>query len=105
MNSSERRTSLSAKRVHPGGITITGLTKAYGRFFAVDQLSFIVQPGRVTGFLGPNGTGKSTTLRILLGLIQATEGSALITGLAYAELDDPATTIGSVVGVTSGNGE
>jgi ABC-type transporter Mla maintaining outer membrane lipid asymmetry ATPase subunit MlaF len=44
------------------------LTKRYGRKLAVDHLSFTVQPGKVTGFLGPNRAGKSTTMRLLLGL-------------------------------------
>jgi ABC-2 type transport system ATP-binding protein len=44
------------------------LTKRYGPKVAVDHLSFLVEPGRVTGFLGPNGAGKSTTMRLILGL-------------------------------------
>ena len=44
-------------------ITVEGLTKTYGGFRAVDDVSFVAQPGRVTGFLGPNGSGKTTTIR------------------------------------------
>jgi len=50
-------------------IQISGLTKHFGPVLAVDNLSFNVEPGRVTGFLGPNGSGKTTTLRMLLGLV------------------------------------
>src|ERR1035438_6480767 len=44
------------------------LTKRYGKTVAVDEVSFVVRPGRVTGFLGPHGAGKSTTMRMILGL-------------------------------------
>ena len=49
-------------------IEIDGLTKRYGDKTAVDRLSFVVEPGVVTGFLGPNGAGKSTTMRMIAGL-------------------------------------
>jgi len=49
-------------------IDVVGLTKRYGPVCAVDGLSFTAAPGRITGFLGANGSGKTTTLRILLGL-------------------------------------
>jgi ABC-2 type transport system ATP-binding protein len=48
-------------------IEIDGLTKRYGDKTAVDGLSFVVEPGVVTGFLGPNGAGKSTTMRMIAG--------------------------------------
>ena len=48
-------------------ITVDGVTKTYGGFLAVDDVSFVAEPGRVTGFLGPNGAGKSTTMRIKIG--------------------------------------
>ena len=57
-------------------IQVQGLTKRYGDKVAVEDLSFVVQPGRVTGFLGPNGAGKSTTMRLILGLDAPTRGSA-----------------------------
>ena len=50
------------------------LTKRYGETVAVDEVSFVVQPGRVTGFLGPNGAGKSTTMRMILGLDTPSSG-------------------------------
>jgi ABC-2 type transport system ATP-binding protein len=49
-------------------ITVEGVTRKYGSFTAVDDVSFTAQTGRVTGFLGPNGAGKSTTMRIMVGL-------------------------------------
>ena len=78
-------------------ITISHLTKRYGPVLAVDDLSFDVHPGKVTGFLGPNGSGKTTTLRILLGLATPTSGSATIGGLAYHELPDPARQVGAAL--------
>ena len=49
-------------------ITVDRLTRTYGGFRAVDDISFVAQPGRVTGFLGPNGAGKTTTMRVMVGL-------------------------------------
>jgi ABC-2 type transport system ATP-binding protein len=78
-------------------ISIRNLTKRYGPVLAVDDLSFDVQPGKVTGFLGPNGSGKTTTLRILLGLATPTSGTAMIGGLAYHELPDPVRQVGAAL--------
>ena len=64
-------------------IQVQGLTKRYGDKVAVEDLSFVVQPGRVTGFLGPNGAGKSTTMRLILGLDAPTRGSATVNGKPY----------------------
>ena len=61
------------------------------------DVSFTVRPGTVTGFLGPNGSGKTTTLRILLGLVTPTAGSALIYGRPYRELAAPARVIGAAL--------
>jgi ABC-2 type transport system ATP-binding protein len=61
----------------------------------VDDLSFKVRPGAVTGFLGPNGAGKTTTLRMVLGLARPTAGHATVAGRRYADLDDPARTVGA----------
>ena len=78
-------------------ISIEHVSKSYGGSIAVDDLSFVVEPGRVTGFLGPNGAGKSTTMKILLGLASPTSGRATIDGLAYDELPDPTGTVGASV--------
>ena len=82
-------------------IVIQELTKRFGPVLAVSDLSFSVPAGRVTGFLGPNGAGKTTTLRILLGLVHPTTGSATINGIRYADLVNPARTIGAVLEATS----
>src|SRR5438045_3714614 len=62
-------------------IKTTGLTKRYGREFALKDLDLEVEPGEVLGYLGPNGAGKTTTIRLLLGLIAPTAGSATMFGL------------------------
>jgi ABC-2 type transport system ATP-binding protein len=61
-------------------IEARGLTKRYGSRLAVDELNFTVRPGVVTGFLGPNGGGKSTTMRLILGLDRAAGSPAWTTG-------------------------
>lgn len=83
-----------------GTITIEGLTKRFGAVTAVDDLSVVVQPGRVTGFLGPNGAGKTTTLRCLLGLVNPTAGRALLDGQRYEQLRDPVRTVGASLEAT-----
>jgi ABC-2 type transport system ATP-binding protein len=85
----------SAARSYP--ISIEHVTKSYRGATVVDDLSFVVEPGRVTGFLGPNGAGKSTTMKILLGLASPTSGRATIGGLTYGELTDPTGTVGASV--------
>jgi ABC-2 type transport system ATP-binding protein len=61
-------------------ITVEHLTKWYGDFKAVDDLSFEIEEGHVYGFLGPNGAGKSTTMNIMTGCLSATEGHVKIDG-------------------------
>lgn len=80
-----------------GKIVVRDLVKRYGPLRAVDGLSFDVEPGRVTGFLGPNGSGKTTTLRVVLGLVGASEGTATIGGTRYADLPEPLATVGAVL--------
>jgi ABC-2 type transport system ATP-binding protein len=82
-------------------IEFSGLTKHFGPVQAVDDLSVTVEPGRVTGFLGPNGSGKTTTLRMLLGLVHPTAGTATIGGRRYQDLEQPSTTVGAVLEATS----
>jgi ABC-2 type transport system ATP-binding protein len=72
------------------------LTKRYGPVTAVDDLTVSVAPARITGFLGANGAGKSTTLRMLVGLTRPTSGTATIDGLAYAALAAPARSVGTM---------
>lgn len=61
-------------------IEIDNLTKSYGRFTAVNQVSFSVAPGEIFGFLGVNGAGKTTTLKMLAGVLKPTSGSIKICG-------------------------
>ncbi|MDP2772964.1 MAG: ATP-binding cassette domain-containing protein [Nocardioides sp.] len=75
-------------------ISIDSLTRKYGAFTAVDNVSFEARTGRVTGFLGPNGAGKSTTMRVMVGLTPPTSGSALIDGRRFADLPNPGLEVG-----------
>jgi len=75
-------------------ITVEGVSKAYGKFTAVDDVSFVCRPGTVTGFLGPNGAGKTTTLRILVGLTLPSKGSTHVGGHHYAQIPNPGLHIG-----------
>jgi ABC-2 type transport system ATP-binding protein len=61
-------------------IEATALTKRYGSFTAVDDISFRVEPGQVLGFLGPNGAGKSTTMKMIAGFLAPTSGGAKVCG-------------------------
>ncbi len=61
-------------------IAVEHLTKYYGDFLAVDNLSFEIEEGHVYGFLGPNGAGKSTTMNIMTGCLSATEGTVKVNG-------------------------
>jgi ABC-2 type transport system ATP-binding protein len=80
-----------------GRITAHDLTKRFGAVAAVSGLTFTVEPGQVTGFLGPNGSGKTTTLRMILGLVTPTSGEARIDGVRWAELDAPGRVVGAVL--------
>jgi ABC-2 type transport system ATP-binding protein len=62
-------------------IDVRGLTRRFGAFVAVDDLSFSVKQGEIFGFLGANGAGKSTTIRMLCGLLKPTAGTALVGGI------------------------
>jgi len=62
-------------------IRTTGLTKRFGDFTAVDDLSIAVEPGTIFAFLGGNGSGKSTTIRMLIGLLQPTAGQIVVDGI------------------------
>ncbi|MEP7090522.1 MAG: ATP-binding cassette domain-containing protein [Nocardioidaceae bacterium] len=75
-------------------ITVDGVSKSYGGFRAVDDVSFTCLPGQVTGFLGPNGAGKSTTMRIMVGLTPPSSGRVTIGGHRYADLPNPGRHVG-----------
>jgi ABC-2 type transport system ATP-binding protein len=62
-------------------LSVHGLTKRFGQFTAVNEVSFEVQAGQVVGYLGPNGSGKTTTIRMLCGVLRPTSGTARILGL------------------------
>ena len=68
-------------------IEVQHLTKRYGPFTAVDDITFRVERGEILGFLGPNGAGKTTTMRILTGYMPPTEGKAIVAG--FDVLDQP----------------
>jgi ABC-2 type transport system ATP-binding protein len=61
-------------------LELNGISKRYGDFQAVDDLSFAVEPGSICGFLGPNGAGKTSTIRMILGLAEPTSGSLKVLG-------------------------
>jgi len=84
-----------------GQISVSHLSKRFGPIGAVDDLSFDVDPGRVTGFLGPNGSGKTTTLRMLLGLVTPTSGSATIGGRRYVDIPQPSRVVGAALEASS----
>ncbi|MGH4003846.1 MAG: ABC transporter ATP-binding protein [Pseudonocardiaceae bacterium] len=90
-------------RPAPGSIArmieVRDLTKDYGDKRVVNRLSFTARPGVVTGFIGPTGSGKSTTMRIILGLDAPTSGTALVNGQRPATLDRPMQTVGALLDV------
>ena len=79
-------------------IQAVGLAKHYGDVKAVDGLSFTVPAGAVTGFLGPNGVGKSTTTRMILGLDAPGAGSVSVNGRPYAAYRRPLREVGAPAG-------
>jgi ABC-2 type transport system ATP-binding protein len=80
-----------------GRIVVQNLSKNFGQVAAVQNLSFQVEPGSVTGFLGPNGSGKTTTLRMLLGLVTPTAGFTTINGQPFNRLGNPGRVVGGVL--------
>jgi len=95
------RTALaSADRTPDGGsmIMVENLTKKFGDFTAVDDVSFDVKKGEIFGLLGPNGAGKSTTLRILSTLARPTRGTAAIGGYDIVKSD---TEVRKLIGIVS----
>jgi ABC-type Fe3+/spermidine/putrescine transport system ATPase subunit len=82
-------------------IEIDGLTKRYGDKTAVDRLSFVVEPGVVTGFLGPNGAGKSTTMRMIAGLDRPTSGTVRVNGKCFPKAAAPMSELGILLDARS----
>jgi energy-coupling factor transporter ATP-binding protein EcfA2 len=78
-------------------IEARGLTKRFGQTVAADGLTFSVRPGEVTGFLGRDGAGKTTTLRMILGLQRPTSGTVTVDGRPYADLVAPLRHVGSLL--------
>ena len=85
--------------MHPTSdvITVSHLAKHYGSVVAVDDVTFGVPAGTVVGYLGPNGSGKTTTLRALLGLVEPTAGTAEFSGSRYRDLAHPARLVGALL--------
>ena len=75
-------------------ITVEGLSKKYGGFTAVDDVSFVCKPGTVTGFLGPNGAGKTTTMRVMVGLTPPSKGTTTVGGHHYSDIPNPGRHVG-----------
>jgi ABC-2 type transport system ATP-binding protein len=86
-------------------IEVRELIKDYGDNRAVNQLSFEAHPGLVTGFVGPDGAGKSTTMRIILGLDDPTFGTALVNGRRQAATDRPMHTVGALLNAGTMHGD
>ena len=84
-------------------ITAEHLTKRFGAKTAVDDVSFVLQPGTVTGFLGPNGAGKSTTMRMLVALDRPDEGRVQVNGRPFATYTAPMTEVGALLDASAVN--
>ncbi len=78
-------------------IEARGLTKHYGDTTAVNDLSFEVRPGQVTGFLGPKGSGKSTTMRMIMGLDRPDAGRVSVNGRLFRDLPCPLREVGALL--------
>ncbi len=81
-----------------GAIDVRALSKQFGAVEAVSDLSFSVPAGAIVGLLGPPGSGKTTTLRAILGLVTPTSGMTTVNGQAYPKLHSPARVVGAVLG-------
>jgi len=82
-------------------ISVQALSKRYASIPVVQDVSFVCEPGTVTGFLGPNGAGKSTTLRMMTGLTRPDAGHALIDGQPYVQLPNPQRVVGVLLDPTA----
>lgn len=76
-------------------VHVENLTHRFGDFVAVDHVTFEINPGEIVGYLGPNGSGKTTTIRMLLGLLAPSEGSATVLGYdAYRQTEEVRARVG-----------
>lgn len=78
-------------------ITTTALTKSYKKVPVVRDVSLRCEPGTITGFLGANGAGKSTTLKMIVGLVRPDRGTATIDGRPFVELPNPTRVVGMLL--------
>jgi ABC-2 type transport system ATP-binding protein len=83
--------------VRAPAVELSRLTKTFGDFLAVDDVSAVALPGQVTALLGPNGAGKTTTLRMLLGLVAPSGGTATFDGKRYDDLSEPVREVGALL--------
>ncbi|MCV2489406.1 ATP-binding cassette domain-containing protein [Geodermatophilus sp. YIM 151500] len=83
-------------------IVLDALTKRYGSHVAVDGVTTAVRPGRVTGLLGPDGSGRTTIMRCVVGLTRPTSGSAVVLGRRYRQLARPLREVGALIGDGAG---
>ena len=81
----------------PDAVRTAGLTKHFGSYAAVDGIDLVVPAGSVYGFLGPNGSGKTTTIRMLLGLVAPTAGEIELLGLPVARVVEALPRVGALV--------
>jgi ABC-2 type transport system ATP-binding protein len=79
------------------GLRFESVTKRFGAVTALEDVTFDAPPGAVTALVGPNGSGKTTSMRIALGLVRATSGRALVGGQRYEELTTPLRRIGALL--------
>src|SRR3954467_12389095 len=89
----------TAHRAVQGGdmITTTALSKSYKKVPVVRDVSLHCEPGTITGFLGSNGAGKSTTLKMIVGLVRPDRGTATIDGRPFVELPNPTRVVGMLL--------
>ena len=83
----------------PDIVAVTNLSKHYGTFIAVNDISFSIRRGEIFGFLGPNGAGKTTTLNMVIGLARPSGGSILIDGIDAVKNVEKAQ---SIMGISNG---